>query len=215
MPGSKLYVQYGCGPFSAPPRWANYDASPTLRIQQLPVIGKLLRKRMHVAFHPDIILGDIIKGLPGVAADSCDGIYCSHVLEHLSYTDCVTAVRNTFRLLKPGGYFRCVVPDLEVAAKRYIDNLDGNDRQANIKFMEETLLGKQHRTRGFKQMIQGAFGNNAHLYMWDALSLSHILEENGFKQVRRCRFNDCPDEMFRLVEEENRFNNAVALEATK
>jgi len=212
---NRLYVQYGSGPYTAPAGWKNFDASPTLRLQQLPVIGKLLKKRMHVAFHPDALLGDILKGLPGIEENSCDGVYCCHVLEHLSYADCITAIRNTYRILKPGGIFRCVLPDLECAAWKYIDNLRNNDPEANVKFMEETLLGRQQRVRGVRQLIQTAFGNKEHQYMWDHTSLTHQLQQAGFRQVRRCAFNDAADEMFKLVEEEIRFQNAVALEATK
>jgi predicted SAM-dependent methyltransferase len=215
MSGNKLYVQYGSGPFSAPAGWKNYDSSPTLRIQKIPLIGKLLKPVMHVSFHPDVLQGDILKGLPGIRENSCDGIYCSHVLEHLAYNDCLLALRNTFHILKPGGYFRCVVPDLASAAKRYIAQLSNNDPKANTAFMEETLLGKEERIRGFKQMIAMTLGNREHLYMWDQLSLTHQLEAAGFKDIRNCAFNDSPDTMFKLVEEEIRFNNAVALEATK
>lgn len=211
----KLYVQYGSGPFSAPAGWKNFDASPTLRLQQLPLIGSLLKKRMHVTFHPDVQQGDILSGLPGVPENSCDGVYCSHVLEHLSYEDCLTAIRNTYIMLKPGGRFRCVLPDLETAARKYLDNLHGEDSEANVKFMEETLLGRLQRQRGIRQLVQSAFGNREHLYMWDHISLAHQLQKAGFRQVRRCAFNDAADKMFRLVEEETRFNNAVALEATK
>lgn len=215
MSSNKLYVQYGSGPFSAPKGWKNYDASPTLKIQQIPLIGKLLKPVMHVAFHPDVIFGDILKGLPDIKENSCDGIYCSHILEHLAYKDCLLALRNTYKMLKPGGYFRCVVPDLASAAERYIAQLSKNDPMANTTFMEETLLGKDERIRGFKQLIQLAMGNREHLYMWDHLSLSHQLEVAGFKNVRACTFNDSEDPIYQLVEEESRFNNAVALEATK
>lgn len=215
MSENKLYIQYGCGPFSAPAGWKNYDASPTLRLQQLPVIGKLLKSGMHVTFHEDVLLGDIRKGLPRIAANSCDGIYCSHVLEHLSYEDCRLAVKNTWQLLKSGGYFRCVVPDLESASRRYLENLGSNDQEANVKFLEETMLGKLKRPSGFKQLMQHAFGNREHLYMWDRISLAHVLKEAGFSSVRSCNYHDCPDHMFHLVEEETRFNNAVALEAIK
>lgn len=212
---SKLYVQYGCGPYSVPKGWKNFDASPTLRIQKLPLIGNLVRHRMHVTFPKDVLQGDILKRLPGIPENSCDGVYCSHVLEHLSYEDCQLAVSNTFRIMKPGGYFRCVVPDLESAAREYVQDLSNQDREANTKFLEKTMLGKKQRQRGIKSLLSTSLGNHEHLYMWDTLSLTNILQEAGFKKVRTCKFNDCPDEMFRLVEESSRFNNAVALEAIK
>lgn len=212
---TKLYVQYGCGPFSAPAGWKNYDPSPTLRIQRLPLIGRLLKRRMHVTFHDDVLIGDILKGMPGVNDNSCDGIYCSHVLEHLSYEDCILAVRNTYRLLKPDGVFRCIVPDLAQAARHYVANLSANDREANKKFMEATMLGKHRRARGWKGMLQSAFGNSDHLFMWDEPSLTALLTQAGFRDIRPCTFNDSSDDMFRLVEEQERFVQAVALEARK
>ena len=177
---SKLYVQYGCGPFSAPKGWTNFDASPTLRIQQLPIIGNLVKGRMHVTFPKDVLLGDILKGLPGISDNSCDGIYCSHVLEHLSYEDCMLAVHNTFRMLRPGGIFRCVVPDLESAAREYVEDLANQDITANTKFLEKTMLGKKQRQRGFKGLLLNTLGNSEHLYMWDHLSLTSILKLVGF-----------------------------------
>ena len=98
----KLYVQYGAGN-EAVKGWLNFDASPTLRIQKLPLIGKLLRSKLNCVFDDDILYGDIIKGLP-IKANSVDGLFCSHVLEHLSYADFYTALFNSFKYLKPGGY---------------------------------------------------------------------------------------------------------------
>lgn len=212
---NKLYVQYGCGPYSAPDGWTNFDASPTLRIQQLPIVGKLLKSRLHVTFPKDVQQGDILKSLPGIHENSCDGVYCSHVLEHLSYDDCLLAVRNTYHILKPGAYFRCVLPDLESAAREYVEDLANHDINANTKFLEKTMLGKKQRQRGFKSLLTSTLGNSEHLYMWDHLSLSNILREAGFSAVRHCAFNDCPDPMFKLVEEKTRFENAVSLEAIK
>ena len=40
----KIYVQYGCG-LAAPKEWMNFDGSPTLRVQQIPIIGALLKKQ--------------------------------------------------------------------------------------------------------------------------------------------------------------------------
>ena len=115
----RLYVQYGCG-CSAPGGWRNFDASPTLRFERLPLIGRLYTKNKS-RFPANVAYGDIVKGLP-IAPGSCDGVYCSHVLEHLSLDGFRTALRNTHGLLRPGGVFRLVVPDLEYYAKRYLSD---------------------------------------------------------------------------------------------
>ena len=209
----KKYIQYGCG-LSAPNEWINFDSSPTLRIQKSPIIGKLFKRIMSVKFPINTHYGDILKGLP-VPDNSCDGIYCSHVLEHLSLDDFQLALKNTFKLLKKGGIFRLVVPDLEIEARNYVDGLNRKDSMASISFMENTLLGKKSRQKNIKAFITSFYGNSNHLWMWDYNSLSCQLKINGFKDIRRCEFNDCLDISFKLVESKSRFINAVAIECKK
>lgn len=210
---SKLYVQYGCG-LTAPEEWLNFDASPTLKIQKTPVLGAIMKKRLNTWFPDNVRFGDIIKGLP-VKNNSCDGIYCSHTLEHLSLTDLKIALKHTYDMLKPGGIFRCVVPDLEFYAKDYIKSLEASDRQASMAFMTGTSLGIVNRSRGIKGLITSFFGNSHHLWMWDYRSLSGELSNAGFVGLRRCQYNDSNDEFFKLVEDPSRFVNAVAIESSK
>jgi hypothetical protein len=143
------------------------------------------------------------------------------VLEHLAYDDFWTALRNTYRLLKPGGLFRLVVPDLDVRARTYVDKLGRGDADANSWFMRTSVLGAESRRHGAVAMLRSTLGHNAHLWMWDAPSLAAALRKTGFTDVRRCRFNDSADGAFRLVEEESRFRDTAtgldecAMEARK
>lgn len=206
-----LYVQYGCG-FSAPKNWKNYDASPTLRFERTWLIGKLYKKNSH-PFPENVLYGDIVKGLPE-QKNTCDGVYCSHVLEHLPYQDFQTALKNTYRILKPGGIFRCVVPDLKFAIEKYLKDYGTVENPAS-DFMRRTLLGKEKRSKGFIGVVKDYAGNSKHLWMWDEKSLVSELEKSGFKNCRICFFNDSKDEHFKFVEEANRFNEAIAIECTK
>lgn len=43
--------------------------------------------------------------------ESLDAILAEHVWEHLSLEEGIIAAKNAFKFLKPGGYFRCAVPD--------------------------------------------------------------------------------------------------------
>ncbi len=209
----KNYVQYGCG-LSAPDQWKNYDVSPTLRIQKIPVIGSLLRKQINVVFPANVLYGNIVKGLP-VVDNSCDGLYCSHTLEHLSLNDFRLSLKNSYKILKKGGIFRCVLPDIEFLARSYITELDNGNRSASIRFMEYSLLGIKERPEGFKGLVSSFFGNSHHLWMWDSKSLSIELAGVGFVAIRDCKFNDSEDDMFKFVESEDRFLNAVAIECRK
>lgn len=209
----KRYVHYGCG-LAAPTEWENYDTSPTLKIQKMPIIGMLLRSKLNVLFPENVRLGNIIEGLP-VEDNTADCVYCSHTLEHLSLQDFRKALQNTYRMLKPNVVFRCVVPDLQAAAQTYLDDLQKGNKQASIEFLEETYLGMQTRPRGLKGVFDWYMSNAHHLWMWDHVSLAEELTKAGFRNVRACKFNDSADPMFKLVENPERFVNAVALECVK
>ena len=111
------WIQFGCG-LSAPGDWLNFDSSPTLRLQQLPVIGGLVPTGPYGRFPNNVRYGDIVAGLP-VPERSVELLYCSHVLEHLALADLRTALRNCRRVLKSGGMFRLVLPDLEFLISEY------------------------------------------------------------------------------------------------
>lgn len=212
-PTTKNYVQYGCG-LSAPKEWTNFDVSPTLRLQKTPIVGTVLKSKLNTTYPSNVLYGDIIKGLP-IDDNSCDGLYCSHTLEHLSLKDFRLALSNSFSVLKKGGIFRCIVPDLEFSARSYINDLDSGNNSASLNFINNTLLGIKERPRGLKGFLSSFLGSSHHLWMWDSKSLSEELKNVGFTQIRECKFNDCEDEMFKYVEDVGRFENAVAIECRK
>lgn len=54
--------------------------------------------------------------------ESCSDIYCSHVLEHLSYRDELPHVLGEFqRMLTKEGELRISVPDLDVLCRLFLD----------------------------------------------------------------------------------------------
>jgi hypothetical protein len=130
----------------------------------------------------------------------------------LARIDFNTAIAEAHRLLAPGGVFRLVVPDLAAIASRYLTRVRRGETDANDKFMQESCLGVQSRARGSAGLLSAAFGNSAHLWMWDEPSLKNALVSVGFFRVRRAHFNDCDDPHFRHVEAEDRFLDAVAIE---
>ena len=208
---SKRYVQYGCG-FSAPEAWINYDASPTLRFERLPILGKLYT-RNDARFPVNVKYGNIVKGLPE-NNDSCDGIYCSHILEHLAFDDFLMAIKNTFSILKPGGTFRGVLPDIKSSVTDYLNNFDNLDSPAE-ELMRSTMLGVESRGHSISEQLKTLFGNSKHLWMWDYKSLAYELNKVGFKNIRPSYFGDSEDPFFKFVEDEGRFYKAAAFDCQK
>jgi hypothetical protein len=204
-----LYVQYGCG-WSAPQGWRNFDASPALRFERLPVVGRLYTKN-GARFPAAVEFGDIVKGLP-IEANSCDGIYCSHVLEHLALGDFRRALQNTYGLLKRDATFRLVLPDLLSSARRY---LESTSPDAAFVFLRETALGEEARPRSFQGFLTHWLGNSRHLWMWDYKSMLEELKTAGFVNIRRAEFGDSRDSMFATVEQKDRWDDCLGVECTK
>lgn len=203
------YVQYGCG-WSAPDEWRNFDASPTLRYERLPILGRLYTKN-HDRFPINVEYGDIVKGLP-VRQNSCAGVYCSHVLEHLSLADFRIALGNTKKILRPNGIFRLVLPDLEHSIHLYKND---SSPEAALEFMRETSLGHETRARGLGGALRAWLGNSNHLWMWDYPSIVPELEKQGFVDIRRAHYGDSSDPSFSTVENEGRWKDALGLECRK
>jgi len=203
------YVQYGCG-LSVAKGWRNFDGSPRLRLEQLPLLGRLLT-RNRLLFPEEVEFGDIVKGLP-LAEASCEAVYCSHVLEHLCLRDCQQALRNTRAILKPGGSFRVVIPDLRVSIEQYLNN---SSPEAASDFMRATCLGLESRPRGPMGMLSAWLGNSPHLWMWDVNSMGHALEEAGFVAIRPAVFGDASDPMFANVEERVRWKEGIGFDCRR
>lgn len=165
MNTERIYVQFGSG-LSGPKSWRNFDSSPTLRFERIPILGKLYTKNK-TRFAPNIEYGDIIKDLP-FSANSVHGIYASHVLEHLALNDFRIALRNIYNILRPNGIFRLIVPDLELYAKNYMSS---TDPLSAVTFMKRTSLGVATRPKSFLGFFKSWLGNSRHLSMWDFNSL--------------------------------------------
>ncbi len=204
------YVHYGCGQ-TAPEGWANYDSSPTLRLERMPVVGQILCKARPRVFPKNVKYGDAVRGLP-VKPNSCQGVYCCHVLEHLSLNDFDRALRNTLKILRAGGVFRLVLPDIMQLATWYINNPSPD---AAIRFMHSTHLGQVERPVGTRALSVAVWGASSHRWMWDEKSVIMKLAEVGFHQIRKAECGDCEDRKFLELESPDRFQTSVALQCSK
>jgi len=198
------YLQYGCG-WDAPDGWLNFDSSPTIKMERIPVVGKTLSallKRNTAPFPDNVKYGDIVLGLPMVE-QSCCGIYCSHVLEHLALDDFRIALGNTRTLLKSGGIFRLVLPDLAFYIHEY---QSANSLTAALDFMCSSGLG------GLAGEI---LGNSRHRWMWDFPSIEAELRRAGFTDIRPAAFRDSADPKFHEVERWERWENCLGVECKR
>lgn len=205
-----LKLQIGAG-LDGPSQWLNIDASPTLRLQRLPLLGRLMQATIQPRFSPRVVYGDVVRGLP-LATASARLVYSSHVLEHLTYNDFEAALAEIHRVLRGGGVFRSVLPDLEHEVELYRQS-SASDRAS--EFMRSTLLGQEQRERGLAGALRAWLGNSQHLWLWDYRSLAHQLDRAGFVDIRPAAFNDSSEAEFAEVENPERWQGCVGFECRK
>lgn len=153
-------LNIGCGR-QTHPDWTNIDLVPANR---------------------NVLGCDIRKGLP-FPANRFEAVYHSHLLEHLPPHEGEALVRECYRVLKPGGILRIVVPDLERIAELYLNNLrmalTGNpDAMANYEWMKLELLD---------QLVRSKSGGNMGPYMIDVQrSNSAFVRERIGLEINSC-----------------------------
>lgn len=105
--------------------------------------------------------------------NSADLIYCCHAFEYFDRLEAVEVLKEWRRVLKEGGKLRLAVPDFENIVKIYIKYKKNLDHQGILG----PLYGRWP-IPGTKKVIY-------HKTVYDFGSLKKILEENGFKNIRR------------------------------
>lgn len=80
--------------------------------------------------NPDIFSD--VKDLHMIVDNSVDAVYSSHCLEHLEFYDVPKCLKEWYRVLKPNGEIRILVPDISTAAK-YI----AEDKPFNVMYESE------------------------------------------------------------------------------
>jgi predicted SAM-dependent methyltransferase len=76
-----------------------------------------------IAGSPEVVACDLRRGIP-LPDGHCEAVYHSHVLEHLPPAEGAAMLAECYRVTRPGGIVRVVVPDLERIARDYLVALD-------------------------------------------------------------------------------------------
>lgn len=199
-PFDKLHM--GCGSVT-PAGWLNVDGSYGAWLARRPWLrAALARLRLvpaHVAqakWNPDIFIHDLTRPLP-FADDSFAAAYSSHTLEHLYLTDTQALLREVFRVLKPGGVARMVVPDLRAWVDDYLGVRsvewppEDFDPPTAADRLNRNLLLRTHRrpqASWLRRMLGSKGDLHSHKWMYDADSLAFHMRDAGFTEVER---RDC------------------------
>lgn len=163
------------------------DNSASIRLARLTWIAWIVRRlglmnRLQIenlAYNRShkLIYCDARKRIP-VEDGSAEVVYTSHMLEHLDRKEAAMFIREARRVLCPGGILRIAVPNLRFHVDAYLKSGDAD------KFIKDTCL-ERRRVVGFLErariFLQG--DREGHCVMYDPLSLSKLLADEGFVSV--------------------------------
>ncbi|HBB32485.1 MAG TPA: methyltransferase [Cyanobacteria bacterium UBA8803] len=183
-------------------------------------MAKLLNVGCGAAFHPSWTNIDLVSSSPNVQSydirkglpypDSYfDACYHSHVLEHQTQSEAEKFLAECWRVLKPQGILRVVVPDLEGLVRHYLQALENVEagikkEEPNYDWMMLELYDQTVRTcsggemRNYlksqdiknKEFILSRIGWQAELY-WkkdnqeNTQSLKTIIQKLSSKKIAR------------------------------
>ncbi|MBY0319799.1 MAG: methyltransferase domain-containing protein [Reyranella sp.] len=180
------YLNVGCGP-NIEPNFVNIDYS----------------------WRPGLdMCCDIRRGLPLPDA-IVGGVYSEHCLEHLALADAKAFLADCHRVMRPGAYIRMVVPDLEMYARAYIADLEGQSiEMPNQQFGNRTGVNRP------VAMINDLFYGSGHRFHYDFRTLAEVLGGAGFKSPTKRAFRLGEDPRL-LVDDKFRACESLYVEAVR
>jgi SAM-dependent methyltransferase len=164
-----------------------------------------------------------------------DYVFSEHQIEHIEARHAFPMLRETFRVLKPGGRLRIATPDLAVVVALYEEGPEVSERYLEYVIALARSVADSGRGRAAIDVLTAtpagrrAFVINevvrwyGHQFIYDEATLTGLLESAGFSGVARHAVGESEDEALRDLEshaeaagdpEMNRFETLV-LEATR
>jgi predicted SAM-dependent methyltransferase len=160
--------------------WVNTDITPNLFIARVPFAASLLHRLhimndQHYAWQKEgrfkgVRYLNVARRFP-YRDHIFDAVFCCHMVEHLEPGQARHMFREVLRILKPGGVFRVVVPDLDWAVSLY-------DSRNPDHFLDAMY---EHG---------GGSSKNNHKWMYTRDSLKHFFEQQGFLDVQDCVYRE-------------------------
>jgi SAM-dependent methyltransferase len=207
----RALLNVGCGTHMHR-SWNNLDFSIYTRLRRhmwmvslLSQIGIISHPRLSLfeKVAPDVISWNLKHGIP-FEPETFDVVYHSHVLEHIDREHVGDFLRECFRVSKIGGILRVVVPDLEKWARAYLRSFGASGasvaeadvihHQDLISALLVQMVDREPTTRRAQKPLvrwleRRVLGDGAqvgwqHRWMYDRITILHLLERTGFEDCR-------------------------------
>jgi predicted SAM-dependent methyltransferase len=173
-------MHIGCGT-NVLPSWLNCDLTPK---------------------HRSVIRLDATKTYP-VAESSIDYVFTEHFIEHITYPQGLSMLKECHRVLKPGGKIRITTPDLAFLIALY----NGSKTEQQQRYLEWATK----EFIPYAPSVRDAFVINnfftcdwGHQFIYDRTSLPELMRTAGFNNITSWEINKSDDPNLRNLENEER-----------
>ncbi len=146
--------------------WINIDTNPLL---------------------PGVERCNVLDGIP-FTSETFDFVYHSHVLEHIAREKASAFIKECFRILKPKGIIRIIVPDLELIVNLYLkalkQSLEGDKQwQYNYEWLKLELYDQAVREKSGGDMkaflLQNPIPNKNFVLDHVGIDCRQLIENNS------------------------------------
>jgi predicted SAM-dependent methyltransferase len=144
----------------------------------------------------EVVYLDLRRRFP-LPDGSFDLVFSEHVIEHVDYADGLRSLRESYRVLRPGGRIRVATPSLERLISLYDEPTDVQRRY--LRWARESFVPDADVD------LPGFVVNNfvrawGHRFVYDTRTLRHALETAGFVDVEEHSVGESGDARLRGLE---------------
>ena len=147
------------------------------------------------------MVADICRPL-SIKSGIASGLFTEHCLEHIPLERAHFALTEFFRVLKPGAPIRVVVPDGEIYLDNYI-------RKQPLPYAEGDSFLQQYTPM---LSVNRIFRAHGHLFIYDFETMSLLLRDAGFVDIRKESFGHGRDPKL-LIDKATRAVESLYVEA--
>lgn len=117
--------------------------------------------------------------------ESCEYVFSEHVFEHLTYPQAQNMLKESYRVLKPGGVIRIATPDLQFLMDLYQDP----SKPLHKDYMEYSVKNRNMPPTPV-YVISRFHTSWGHQIIYDKDTLFSFVQENGFKDLCFCKVGE-------------------------
>lgn len=144
-----------------------------------------------------------------------DYIYSEHIFEHLTFRDSCNMLKESYRVLKPGGVMRMALPHADFLFDMYV-HPEKQENKAYIDFSTEHYCKHITAVIPAKEnhhvyVVNDFYRNWNHQMMHNFNSLTELVGAFGFGNIEQREVSHSPLDIFKNLERQGRLSYPSAL----